>query len=173
MWNLSRGTAGADTCTNCHSNTDSALMVDKVPAAQLDLTDGDSDIPPGLHYKSYDELLVADAGQEIDATGSLENIQIEVPILDENGVPQTIFEDDPAARVSPSMSANGARSSYFMEKMAETELDAARTLTQTNNPNFVDHSGFMSADELRLIAEWLDIGAQYFNDPFDADVPTN
>ena len=30
------------------------------------------------------------------------------------------------------------------------------------------HAGDLSDAELRLIAEWLDIGAQYFNNPFDA-----
>jgi hypothetical protein len=28
------------------------------------------------------------------------------------------------------------------------------------------HAGRLSRDELRLVAEWLDIGAQYYNDPF-------
>jgi hypothetical protein len=32
----------------------------------------------------------------------------------------------------------------------------------------VDHTGFLTTAELRLIAEWLDIGAQYYNDPFVA-----
>ncbi len=32
----------------------------------------------------------------------------------------------------------------------------------------LDHTGFLSPSELRLIAEWLDIGAQYYNDPFVA-----
>ena len=30
------------------------------------------------------------------------------------------------------------------------------------------HAGYLSLAELRLIAEWLDIGAQYYNDPFAA-----
>ena len=30
------------------------------------------------------------------------------------------------------------------------------------------HEGFLSTAELRLISEWLDIGAQYYNNPFDA-----
>jgi hypothetical protein len=37
-------------------------------------------------------------------------------------------------------------------------------------PNEVDHRGFLTAAELRLISEWLDIGAQYYNDPFVAPV---
>jgi hypothetical protein len=35
----------------------------------------------------------------------------------------------------------------------------------------VDHTGFLTPAELRLISEWIDIGAQYYNDPFVA--PTN
>jgi hypothetical protein len=30
------------------------------------------------------------------------------------------------------------------------------------------HAGYLSAAELRLVSEWLDIGAQYYNNPFDA-----
>ena len=32
----------------------------------------------------------------------------------------------------------------------------------------LDHTGFLTQAELRLITEWLDIGAQYYNDPFVA-----
>jgi hypothetical protein len=32
------------------------------------------------------------------------------------------------------------------------------------------HAGFLSTAELKLIAEWLDIGAQYYNNPFDVPV---
>ena len=34
----------------------------------------------------------------------------------------------------------------------------------------VDHTGFLTMAELRLITEWIDIGAQYYNDPFVAPV---
>ena len=30
------------------------------------------------------------------------------------------------------------------------------------------HEGRLTAAELKLVSEWLDIGAQYFNDPFAA-----
>jgi hypothetical protein len=56
------------------------------------------------------------------------------------------------------MSANGAAaSSRFFGKM-ESEPGAGQT----------DHRDFMSPSELRLLSEWLDIGAQYYNDPFVA-----
>ena len=32
------------------------------------------------------------------------------------------------------------------------------------------HAGWLTPAELRLIAEWLDIGGQYYNDPFMAPV---
>jgi hypothetical protein len=96
------------------------------------------------------------------------------PVLDVNGNPVTQLIDDPAAAVTPSMSANGARRSYFIEKMTETELEAARILsTIVSDANYIDHTGFLTDDELRLISEWLDIGAQNFNDPFDTDAPKN
>jgi hypothetical protein len=35
------------------------------------------------------------------------------------------------------------------------------------------HAGYMTPAELRLLSEWLDIGAQYFNNPWDPAVPVN
>jgi hypothetical protein len=32
------------------------------------------------------------------------------------------------------------------------------------------HEGYLGPHELRLLAEWLDIGAQYYNNPFDVPV---
>jgi hypothetical protein len=164
---------GDDTCTECHNIVDANDM-DRVAAAQLDLSDSVPD-QNADRLKSYQELFFVDAGEELDTAGELVNIQIEVDLLDgEGNVIGTEFIDDPAARVSATMSANGARGSYFIEKMTETELQAGRNLsTPLSDPNYIDHSGFLSNDELRLISEWLDIGAQYFNDPFDPDVPQN
>jgi hypothetical protein len=36
-----------------------------------------------------------------------------------------------------------------------------------------DHNLMLNPSELKLIAEWLDMGAQYFNNPLDPAVPTN
>jgi hypothetical protein len=67
------------------------------------------------------------------------------------------------------MTANGARSSFFIEKMTGTELDAARTIPLST----VDHTAMLTGAELKLISEWLDLGAQNFNDPFDPAAPQN
>ena len=52
-------------------------------------------------------------------------------------------------QLPPSMAAQNARGSRFFTVM--------------NNGT---HAGMLSPAELRLISEWLDIGAQYYNDPF-------
>ena len=49
----------------------------------------------------------------------------------------------------PSMAASNARGSRFFNVM-----------------NNVTHAGMLTTAELRLLSEWLDIGAQYYNDPF-------
>jgi hypothetical protein len=60
---------------------------------------------------------------------------------------------DTGVTVNPSMSAAGANASnaFF------SRFDAGGT-----------HAGYLTPDELKLISEWLDIGAQYYNDPFAA-----
>ena len=62
---------------------------------------------------------------------------------------------DLAVEVEPSMTAAGATdSAAFFGR-----FDAGGT-----------HAAWLTTAELRLIAEWLDIGGQYYNDPFAAPV---
>ena len=75
-------------------------------------------------------------------------------IVDANGNPIPIT--DPAPTTPPLMTISNASDSRFFDIMDNSVSGT------------VDHSLFMSADELRLISEWLDIGAQYYNNPFDA-----
>jgi hypothetical protein len=60
-----------------------------------------------------------------------------------------------AVAVAPSMSVAGALASgeFF------SRFDAVGI-----------HAGYLTDAELKMIAEWLDIGGQYFNNPFDAPV---
>ena len=181
IWTVDRGVldvntgVGEDTCTSCHGPVDPTDNVTpQEPAAQLDLDVGPSDQEPD-HLKSYRELFFPDGGQEI-VGGILVEATIDVqatdgngdPIFDINGDPVIITIPDPSAAVSPSMNTNGARSNPFMHKMYETNLTTDAALSFT-----VDHRGMLSDAELRLIAEWLDLGGQYFNNPFDPLAPQN
>ncbi|GFE81498.1 hypothetical protein GCM10011487_34980 [Steroidobacter agaridevorans] len=137
-------------CNSCHAPLNAAGMVD-VPKGDLDLTDGASE-EQALQFKSYRELLFGDRAQELNGT-VLQDICEEQQTDPVTNVTTCVaFRNVPA-----SMSANGAAASTrFFNTMSGA---AAGT---------VDHSDFMSSSELRLLSEWLDIGAQYFNDPFTA-----
>jgi len=56
-------------------------------------------------------------------------------------------------------SANAALSNAFLSRFAAGSGST--------------HAGYMTPAELRLLSEWLDIGAQYFNNPFDPKAPVN
>jgi hypothetical protein len=62
--------------------------------------------------------------------------------------------------IPSSMSSAGARQSRFF---ACFDVGGAGCPTEP-------HVGYLSLAELRLLAEWLDIGAQYYNNPFDVPV---
>ncbi len=133
-----------NTCTRCHSPVDAAnANAVRMPAGQLDFSDGLSP-DEADHFNSYRELLFTDNRQRLNM-GVLED---------------ECAQTDPVTQVcvafftvGPSMSGAGANASgtFF------TRFSAGQS-----------HSGYLNAAELRLIAEWLDIGAQYYNNPFDA-----
>ncbi len=136
-----------NTCVGCHSPADAAGTV-RVPAAQLDLSGGASP-DEADHFVSYRELLFTDNAQEVNM-GALQDILVPGPPDPVTGLPTLV-----PVPVAPSMSGAGARASgtFF------SRFDAGGT-----------HAGWLTTAELRLIAEWLDIGGQYYNDPFMAPV---
>jgi len=154
------------TCISCHAPSDAEGLA-QVPAAQLDLTDGSSDIN-NRFYKSYFELLATDNEQEV-----IDGVLIDrlVQAVDGNGDP--IFETDDNGElilddsgnpipvmttvgVRPSMSAGGARASQRFFSIFTSDGT---------------HASYLTDAELRLLREWLDIRARYYNNPFD--VPQN
>jgi hypothetical protein len=68
---------------------------------------------------------------------------------------------DSGVTVPGSMVAGSASGSCFFQTVTGAKLGCSVTGT-------VNHVGFMTAAELRLLSEWVDIGAQYYNNPFDA-----
>jgi hypothetical protein len=70
--------------------------------------------------------------------------------VDINGNP--IFDTVP---VAPSMRTAGANASNTFFSRFETGAS---------------HEGYLTSAEMKLIAEWLDVGAQYYNNPFDAPI---
>jgi Hydrazine synthase alpha subunit middle domain/WD40-like Beta Propeller Repeat len=158
LWSLPRVTLAADgmtvladnTCTACHSPTDPVNNTARVPAGQLDLSDTDSN-DEALHKTPYRELLFADNEQEVNM-GVLQDRLVST-IDPTTGLP--VLNPVP---VPASLNATNARgSTRFFSRFAPGGSHASR----------------LSPAELRLISEWVDIGAQYFNNPFDPAVPLN
>ena len=134
-------------CTLCHTQidpADGATVI--VPAGQLELTDGLSPDEPD-HFHAYRELLATDNLQEL-VNGALVEAQQQVGV-DIDGNP--IFDVIPIP--SPASAAGARASGDFFGRFED--------------PNNLEHFGALSSAERRLIAEWLDVGAQYYNNPFD------
>ncbi len=148
LWSKPRLVGTVDrTCTSCHSPRDAANAI-RVPAGQLDLSDGPADDDPD-QFKSYRELLFTDNAQEVNM-GALQDIQVVVGTDPVTGLPITQGVPVPA-----SMAAGSARgSARFFSRM---------------DPGG-SHAGDLNDAERRLLSEWLDIGAQYYNNPFLAPV---
>lgn len=151
-------------CLTCHNDVDAAGAA-MIPAAQLELNNQQND-QRNDYINSYAELFFPDTPEEV-VDGILQNQQQQATdgagnllfvtdangnlVLDADGNPIPLLEDvaDRGAYLSP----NGARA----------------------NANFFTrflpggtHGDYLNGAELKLISEWLDIGGQYYNNPFDA-----
>ncbi|MBC7954316.1 MAG: hypothetical protein H7Y33_00405 [Cytophagales bacterium] len=150
LFTRARTTAGLNTtCTGCHSD-----------AARLDLRDTVSGTG---RVTSYEEVVMGDP--VIDATTGLPQFRLQ------DGVPM-IVRGAPLVETSSSFanSAGGARKSRLTEIMfGETLLAGAGARTAHPNPpaGTPDHALMLNAAEKRVLTEWMDLGGQYYNDPFD------
>jgi hypothetical protein len=158
LWNVSprnvtvNGVATDATCTNCHNGVSAANAI-QVPSGQLDLTGGPSTVDITV-TQSYEELLFPHDEQTLNM-GVLQNLLVPAPgPPGANGQPTTIMV--PVA-LAPPMTAGSANASV------------AKFLG-IFDANYQDPNLGLNPSELRLISEWLDIGGQFYNDPFVAPV---
>lgn len=168
IWSVPRITVDAEgeviadhTCTACHSPLD-AMDAARVPAAQLDLSGGASP-DQADHLVSYRELLFGDVEQEV-VNGAL--IDRLVPVFDGDGNP-VIERDDEG---EPILDADGNTIPVLTTVPVRPVLSTGGALA---SPNFFNrfgaggtHADYLTPAEIRLLAEWLDVGGQYYNDPF-------
>ncbi len=151
LWDLPRTAADAgdpvqdQTCTACHNSVDDVGAA-QVPVAQLDLSALASSDEPD-HFTSYRELLFQDNEQEEVGGAIIDRL---VPSTDPEGNPILI-----TVPVNPLMQVAGASaSSAFFDVFSPGG----------------SHEAWLSDAELRLLSEWLDVGAQYYNNPFAAPI---
>ena len=133
-------------CLNCHTPENPVDGAVRVPAGQLELQDGPSPDEPD-HFHAYRELLLTDNLQIIEGGQLVNATRVIGQDADGNDITEDILTDAPAR------AGSAALSSDFFDRF--------------NDPTDL-HYNILSEAERRLIAEWLDVGAQYYNNPFDA-----
>jgi hypothetical protein len=155
LWNVSPRTATVNgvantnvTCTLCH-NTINAKNAIQVPAGQLDLTGGASSVDPTV-VTSYEQVLFPHDEQALSMGGL-----VPVTVTQPGPPPVTV----PVQVAAPMTAGSASASTTFLRIFDGTFKDPV-----------LDHTGFLTLGELRLISEWLDIGGQFYNDPFVAPV---
>jgi Tol biopolymer transport system component len=155
LWNLPSRTAMVNgvltpvTCTLCH-NTVNAMKAVQVPTGQLDLTGGASSVDPTV-VTSYEQVLFPHDEQTLNM-GVLQNLTV---VVNPGPPPVTM----PVQLAAPMAAGSAGGSTAFLRMFDGSYHDPV-----------LDHTGYLTPGELRLISEWLDIGAQFYNDPFVAPV---
>ena len=169
IWNFTRPSTVANdpnpdhTCVLCHTPVNAANAV-QLPGGQLDLT-GSTDATVTTVVTSYEELLFAHNQQALNM-GMLTDVLVAAPGPPNpvTGAPTTVMVPVSLAPPLTAGSAIASRPNFL------NVFDANYPDPNLGRPGEVDHRGFLTPAELRLISEWLDIGAQYYNDPFVAPV---
>jgi hypothetical protein len=144
------------TCVTCHNEVNAMAMV-QVPTGQLDLTGGASSVDTTV-VTSYEQVLFAHDEQTLNM-GVLSDLLVPAPGPPNpvTGLPTTIMV--PVSLAPPMAAGSAVGSTTFLRMFDGSFQDPV-----------LDHTGYLTPAELRLISEWLDIGAQYYNDPFVAPV---
>ena len=150
IWTRPRGTGGVNTCTNCHADS-----------ARLDLRATASGTG---RLTSYEELVLGDP--VIDAVTGLPVVRVE------EGVPMVV-RGAALVETSSGGAVGMARSSRLAEIVfGETLKAGSAALAAHPNPPMTapNHATLLNAAEKRLVTEWMDLGGQYYNNPFDGGI---
>jgi len=147
LWTLDRA---ANTCVNCHTAT-RTQVVSCTPAGTTTPVNVTLGIP-------------AAGGLELDPDpAQLPTQQLRAYVQLVSTHTTTTFSLDSAcvqvstgAQVAGSIIPGSAAASLFF------------SVVTGNVVGTVNHRAYMTASELRLVAEWVDVGAQYYNNPFAA-----
>jgi len=147
LWARDRG---VNTCTACHSDP-----------ATLDLT---ATIGGSGRQTSYDALMIGKP--QLDPVTGLPVTTVEEGVIMIARQPALV---DTAASEGEALGL--ARKSRLVEILSGQTLMSA-SAAQLAHPNppasAPDHSTMLNAAEQRLLAEWVDTGGKYYNDPFNS-----
>ena len=146
-------------CIGCHAGSTTIADVTNenlTGAIQLNLTRAPRQ---NTEMVSYFELLNARPGREVDEVGNVVTVPEflldaeGLPLVDEEGnpIPDPEYFETPASIAR----GNSRGSGRFFDRFRENG----------------SHSGFLNNSELKLLREWIDLGARYYQNPFDSADP--
>ena len=149
LWTVDRAT---HTCVNCHTATRTQNVTCTPASTGVPVTVALGVAPAGGLELDADPAQVATnqlrAYVQLVATHASPTFS-----LDPECVSVTTNNDIP-----PSIASGSAANSHFFQVLTGRSVGT------------VNHKAYMTASELRLVAEWADVGAQYYNNPFAAPV---
>jgi hypothetical protein len=173
LWDICRPQAGDKSCTSCHDKADN-YPADNCPGGggsggDLVLS-GDPDPWNPKEVASYVQLFEADYYQK-NASGEwvlVTDPDTECP----NGIQGDLSVEplDGVCITRRLMSARGALASARFFRLFDDDTDDDAYEVESIDPNTGNkkdlsfHKGMLTQAELRLISEWLDSGAHYYND---------
>jgi hypothetical protein len=148
LWTRPRGTDGANTCVSCHDgSTGLDLRATTAGTGRL---------------ASYEALLIGEP--RLDPATGLPLTQLRMGVPEVVRLAPLVETSSGAART-----AGQARKSRLMEILSGQTLLAGEG-ARADHPNppetAPDHGALLNKAEKRLLAEWIDLGGQYYNDPF-------
>lgn len=122
------------------------------------------------------------AGNRLDLSGTIagtgrlvsyDSLMLGRPVLNFDGTPRLRERNGNimVVRDNPVVSSGMARASYLIERLFNESLFAQRPSGAPavgSTAPMTDHSQLLNPSEKRLIVEWIDLGAQYYNDPCSA-----
>jgi len=146
LWAYDRG---ANTCTACHNDP-----------TRLDLS---ASVAGTGRMQSYEQLMIGDP--DIDTETGLPKTHLEdgVPVIDR--LPALVETD-----ASEGDAMGLSRKSRLTEILFGEELAASGEARSVHPTPALSHANMLTAAEKRLVAEWMDLGGKYYNDPFASGV---
>jgi hypothetical protein len=153
LWSVSRGTLGADTCVNCHASN---RMGTPVPCTLV--------VNGVATTVQVPKVLGPAAGLDLSpdpAQDPLAQLRSYDQLMNGHTSPGDTGVD------TSTCTQTAATAQNFPASITKGSANAATRFFSIFAAGG-SHAGRLSGAELRLLSEWVDIGAQYYNNPFNA-----
>jgi hypothetical protein len=177
IWDACRPHVDNRSCTSCHDKADNDHTDDcpNTSGSALPELTGDTAPWSGQKVNSYVQLFDPEYYQRNDSGDWVKVDETQLETQCPNGIEGDLSVEplDGVCIAHRLMSARGAIPSapFFSMFHDDPDDDAYEIVGIDAGTPKVDHRGMLTPAELRLIAEWLDAGAHYYNDTDKYELP--